>query len=109
MTDQKEPNQPEMGDLFADVPLFREIQRVLLSSTGPVNWELARQVGIAAAGLGQDDPAPTDQVQRGFEDTVRVAELQVADFTGLVPPTDVAKVEGVRRAQWVQANIEGLK
>lgn len=109
MTEPNEANQPEMGDLFADVPLFREIQRVLLSSTGPVNWELARQVGIAAAGLGQDDLAPTDQDQRGFEDTVRVAELQVADFTGLTPPTDVAKVEGVRRAQWVQANIEGLK
>ncbi len=111
MDEPKRPNPSEfpMGDIFADVPLFREIHRVLLSSTGPVNWELARQVGIAAASWGKDDPAPTDEDRRGFEDTVRLAELQVAEFTGLSPPPDVAPVEAVRRALWVRANIDGLK
>ena len=37
------PGDPfEPGDPLNDVPLFREIQRVLLSSPGPINWELAR-------------------------------------------------------------------
>lgn len=98
-----------LGDIWNDVPLFREIQRVLLSSSGPVNWELARQVGIASASWGKDDPAPTDDDRSGFEEAVRVAELQVASFTGLEPPTDLPKVEPVRRAQWVQANLEGLR
>jgi putative hydrolase len=97
------------GDLWNDVPLFREIQRVLLSSRGPVNWELARQVGIAAASLGSTDPAPSAEDQRGLEEAVRLAELQVAAFTGLEPPGDLPRVEAVRRAQWVQQNLEGLR
>ena len=84
-------------DMWNDVPLFREIQRVLSSSHGPVNWELARQVGIASASWSADDPAPTEDDQRGFEEAVRVAELQVAGFTGLQAPSDVGSVEVVRR------------
>ena len=39
---------PEMsGDEFAEAPLLREIQKVLAASSGPVNWELARQVAVA--------------------------------------------------------------
>ena len=56
------PGMPEGFDpqAFADTPLFREIQRVLSSSSGPVNWELARQVGIAGAQDGNEDPTPSD-------------------------------------------------
>ena len=98
-----------MGDIWNDVPLFREIQRVLSSSSGPVNWELARQVGIASASWSAEDPAPSLEDQRAFEEAVRVAELRVAEFTGLEPPSDVARVETVRRSRWVEANIEGLR
>ena len=98
-----------MGDIWNDVPLVREIQRVLSSSSGPVNWELARQVGIASASWSAEDPAPTLEDQRAFEEAVRVAELRVAEFTGLEPPSDVARVESVRRSRWVEANIEGLQ
>ncbi|MEW6058825.1 MAG: zinc-dependent metalloprotease [Actinomycetota bacterium] len=109
-----EPEEPAsfrvpLGDIWNDVPLFREIQRVLLSSTGPVNWELARQVGIASASWGREDPAASEQDQRGLEEAVRVAELQIAGLTGLEPPGDVAHVQAVRRAQWVQANTESLR
>ncbi|HEX2025915.1 MAG TPA: zinc-dependent metalloprotease [Actinomycetota bacterium] len=98
------PNDP-----FADVPLLRELQRVLLSSSGPVNWELARQVGIASASWGSDDPAPSEDDRRGFEGAVRMAELAVADATGMDPPPDVTVVRAVRRAEWVQENIGGLR
>jgi putative hydrolase len=103
-----DPGNP-LGDAWDDVPLFRELERVLRSSTGPVNWELARQVGIAAAIEGREDPTPTDDDRRGFEEGVRLAELQVAGFTGLDPPNDVAEVEAVRRAEWVQRNLEELR
>lgn len=98
-----------LGDIWNDVPLLREIQRVLLSSSGPVNWELARQVGIAAADWDRQDPPPTAEDQRSFEEAVRLAELQVAGFTGLAAPPDVPKVEAARRARWVEANLEGLR
>lgn len=108
-TPEEQPFGIPPGDVWNDVPLFREIQRVLMSSSGPVNWELARQVGIASASWGTEDPAPGDADRRGFEEAVRVAELQVAGFTGLEAPSDIPKVEAVRRGQWVQANIEGLR
>jgi len=96
-------------DAFADAPLFRELQRVMSSSSGPVNWELARQVGIANAQEGREDPAPTDHDRELLEEVVRVAELHVARFTGLDPPSDVAEVQPVRRAGWVTANTESLR
>jgi putative hydrolase len=108
-TPEENPFGVPMGDIWNDVPLFREIQRVLLSSSGPVNWELARQVGIAAASLGAGEMAPTAEDQRMFDEAVRVAELQVAAFTGLEAPGDLPKVQAIRRGQWVQQNLEGLR
>ena len=96
-------------DAFADAPLFRELQRVMSSSTGPVNWELARQVGVANAVESGPDPEPTEGDQRMLDEAVRVAELQVGRFTGLAGPADVAQVRAVRRAAWVNANTENLK
>ena len=106
-----DPSGPQdFGELFNDVPLFREIQRVLLAGSGPINWELARQVAIASAAWGgRDDPTPTDDDRRGLEDTVRATELHVAELTGLSPPGEIVPVEAIRRAQWVEANIQGLK
>jgi putative hydrolase len=103
------PFGPIDPNAFADTPLFREIQRVLSSSSGPVNWELARQIGIASAQEGREDAAPTEQDRHSFEEAVRVAELHVARFTGLEPPSDVAPVQAVRVAEWITANTEGLR
>jgi putative hydrolase len=111
MTERDEPHlgEPSSEDVGGDAPLLREIQRVLLSSTGPVNWELARQIGIASASWSGEDPAPTEDDRRSFEEAVRLAELKVQGFTGLEPPHDLPRVDPVRRGRWVQANIEGLK
>jgi putative hydrolase len=76
---------------------------------GPVNWELARQVGIAAASWGTGDPSPSAEDQRSFDEAVRLAELQVAGFTSLEPPVDLPRVEAVRRTQWVERNLQGLR
>jgi putative hydrolase len=94
-----------------EVPLFREIQRVLLSSSGPVNWELARQVGIATAvsEAPGDDRPPTEADRAALSESVRIAELAVAELTGLPQPTELATVQVMRRADWVQAGIAGLR
>jgi putative hydrolase len=104
-----DPSEGPPGDALRDVPLFREIQRVLMASTGPVNWELARQVGIASAAWGADDPTPTEDERSSLEQTVRAAELAVADLSALPSPPDVARVELVRRAQWVESSIASLR
>ncbi len=100
-------------------PPTRDVERraaVPRDPAGAALLERAGELGARAADRhrlrhrgGKDDPAPTDEDQRGFEEAVRLAELQVASFTGLEPPTDVATVEAVRRAKWVQANLEGLR
>jgi coenzyme F420 biosynthesis associated uncharacterized protein len=96
-------------EAFRDAPLFRELQRVMAASSGPVNWELARQVGVANAVEAGPDLEPTEGDRRMLEEAVRVAELQVGRFTGLAAPADVAQVRAVRRADWVNANTESLK
>jgi putative hydrolase len=96
-------------EAFRDAPLFRELQRVMSASSGPVNWELARQVGVANAVEAGPDQEPTEGDHRMLEEAVRVAELQVGRFTGLPAPGDVAQVRAVRRAGWVSANAESLK
>ncbi len=103
------PPEIPMSDVMNDVPLLREIQRVLLSGSGPINWELARQVGIAMATWGAEDAPPTDEDRRGLADTVRAAELAVGGFTGLEQPRDLVTVEAFRRAQWVEANVRALR
>jgi coenzyme F420 biosynthesis associated uncharacterized protein len=111
MSDRPSEDPPDvpLGDVLGDVPLLREIQRVLLSSTGPVNWEMARQIGIAMASWGEEDPPPSEEDRRLLQDTVRAAELAVGDFTGLPSPADVTDVQAFRRSQWVEANVRGLR
>lgn len=99
---------PEGSDAF-DVPLLREIQRVLLAGSGPVNWELARQIGIAGTSWGQQDAEPTEEATRGFTEHARMAELAVGELTGLTAPPEVTHARAVRRAAWVEANVRGLQ
>jgi putative hydrolase len=96
-------------DAFADIPLLREIQRVLLSGSGPVNWELARQIGIASGALGREDPSPSEEDLRGLEGAVRMSELAVADLTGMDSPPEVSQVRAIRRAEWVESSVRGLR
>ena len=95
-----DPSGPQdFGELFNDVPLFREIQRVLLAGSGPINWELARQIGVAAAQEGRSDPTPSSDDLRTMEEAVRVAELQVVGLTGLAPDREnVSKLERLTTA-----------
>ncbi|HEX6208795.1 MAG TPA: zinc-dependent metalloprotease [Actinomycetota bacterium] len=102
-------DEPFSDDVFKDVPLFRELQRVLFSGSGPVNWELARQVGIATAVGDRPDPEPTDEDRAMLEPVVRAAELAVADLTGLEAPPEVSRIRPVRRAKWVEASVTGLR
>ena len=96
-------------EALRDAPLFRELQRVMASGSGPVNWELARQVGIASAVEAGADTEPTDEDRQMLQDAVRVAELQVAGFTGLEPPSDIVQVKAIRRAEWVTESTTSLR
>lgn len=90
--------------MFEQVPLFRELAKVMSWSGGPVNWDLARQTAEA---LVEDRPTASTS-DEDLADAVRVAELWLDDASGL------AAVDGPVRAmsarEWVQAasSSEGL-
>jgi putative hydrolase len=91
---------------FGDIPLFREIQRLLSSSRGPVNLEIARQVALAVATRGEAEPPPDAALRRAFGEAVHRAEGLLSGFTRL-PVEEPARVEILGRAEWTRATLEG--
>ncbi|HET7481537.1 MAG TPA: zinc-dependent metalloprotease [Actinomycetota bacterium] len=89
-------------DPLGDIPLFREIQKILSSSEGPINLEIARQVANA---LNQDstDHIDPDSAQR-FAQTVATAGFVVAGYTRLTPD-EPARAELVSRRDWVARTL----
>jgi putative hydrolase len=91
---------------LGDAPLFRELQRVMSASSGPVQWELARQLAVATAAEEGADPEPDASEAAAFDDALRLAELQVLDLTAFPPPAEVFHVQLVRRATWIAAAMD---
>jgi coenzyme F420 biosynthesis associated uncharacterized protein len=98
--------KPQPG-WWENVPVLNELYK-LLSSRDPVNWELARQVGVALAGEGEVRPADPEGMRRQLEELSRGAELRCEELTGLVP-SSVAPVMAVTRGEWVEANLDTLR
>jgi putative hydrolase len=92
-----------------DAPLFRELQRVMSGSSGPVQWELARQMAVAGAAEVGSDTTPDPAANDAFAEIARVAELQVLELTDLAPTADVLHVEVVRRADWIATAMEDYR
>ena len=91
---------------WQQVPILNELYK-LLSSTEPVNWELARQVAVALA--AHDEPlSEIGAAQTELEGVTRAATVEAEEFSGLVTET-VAPVTVVSRTEWVEANIESFK
>jgi putative hydrolase len=90
---------------WGDIPLFREIQRILASSEGgPVNFEIARQVATAIATQGATDAAAPAAEGRAYGDAVRASEEVVAGYSrlGLVEP---ATTKLIGRAEWASSTL----
>lgn len=89
---------------FGDIPLFREIQK-LLAGDGPVNTELARQVAMAIA-TGEGDPSISPRFATRYPVAVLEAQQLLSGYTRLSaeePPTGQA----ITRAEWVSSTLSG--
>jgi putative hydrolase len=91
---------------FGDIPLFRELQRLLSSSTGPVNREIARQVGLAIATQGAPDGPPERAVTGSFDAAVHEVEGPLSGYTRLVV-AEPMRSHVVGLAWWVSATLDG--
>jgi putative hydrolase len=92
-----------MSEPWGDIPLFREIQRILASSKGPVNVEMAGQVATALA-TQDGDGVPDPGRARALSDAVRESELVLAGYTRLAVD-EPAAVRTMGRAEWAKATL----
>ena len=93
---------------FGDIPLFREIQRILASSEGPVNLEIARQVGNALATQGSLDTSADDDTKKILEEGVHDAESLVVGLSRL-PFDEPLQVQTMGRGRWVESTLTSWK
>lgn len=84
--------------MFEQVPLFRELAKVMSWRSGPVNWELAGQTARALATEGPD-PVHGDREVEELAVAVRTAELWLDGVTSL-PAVD-GPVRALTRVEWV--------
>jgi putative hydrolase len=106
------------ADFFGRIPLFREFARLMATGSGPVNWELARQVAVATAAGAEDlgmmpqlpRPAavPDPGEARAWDDRLRLAELWVDPATSLSGPGLALAARPVSRPDWAEAVLPGF-
>jgi putative hydrolase len=116
MNDMTEP--PGGGDFFGRIPLFREFAKLMATASGPVNWELARQVAVATAAGAEDlgmlpqlprpAAAPDPGEARSWDDRLRLAELWVDPVTSLPGPGVALAAKPVSRPDWAEAVLGGF-
>ena len=90
--------------------LLRNLAR-LLTSQGPLNWEIARQLAqwTAAEGEPEDNPDPIARVR--LEELLRVADLHVSEATGLATTATGGLLSGaaVTRSDWALRTLEAWR
>ncbi|MBV8559701.1 MAG: zinc-dependent metalloprotease [Acidimicrobiia bacterium] len=98
------------GNPFEQLPIFGDLAR-LFSQQGPVSWDVARQISLLLATEGQPEVNVDPLVRMRFEELARVAELNVANATGLptAPGGGVLQVRPVGRGEWAQRGLEAYR
>lgn len=92
------------------MPLFGDLSR-MLGQQGPLSWDAARQLAVSIVSGGRSEPNvdPLDRIK--LEQLARVAELRVADATGLStsPTGRGVTVVPVTRTAWVQRSLDAYR
>ena len=80
----------------------------MLGSDGPLNVQMARQAALAVATGGQPEPNvdPLDRLR--LEELLRVADMHVADTTGLATTqtSGIVSVKAVTKAEWAYFTLD---
>ncbi len=98
------------GNPFDGVPFLADLAK-MLGQQGGGAWESARQLAVTVATEGTSE-ANVDPVQRmAIEQLARVADLHVADVTGLSTSVSgrAVTVVPVNRTRWVMDSLEAYR
>ena len=94
------------GGPFEDI--MRNLAR-LFTSSGPVNWDVARQFSLWAATGGQPEPNVDPVTRVRMEELVRVAELHVQQSGGFDLPGGLLTVRSATPSEWAQRTLEAWR
>jgi putative hydrolase len=101
---------PPGGNPFEGFPLFGDLAR-MFAAQGPVNWDVARQMGmwIATEGKPQGNVDPMERIR--LEELARVAELHVSEASGLSTSITggLLSVLPVTRGDWALHSLESYR
>jgi uncharacterized protein (DUF2342 family) len=102
-----DPSQFAGGGPLGD--LLRNLAR-LLTAQGPINWEVARQLAVWTATEGNSEPNPDPLARIRTEELLRVADMHVAEATGLATSRrGWLALRCVTRAEWASNTLESWK
>lgn len=95
---------------FEGMPFLGDLAR-MLGQQGPIAWDAARQMAMAIATEGESEPNVDPLERMKLEQLARVADLHVADLTGLSTSMTgrAVTVEPITRAMWVQRSIDAYR
>jgi putative hydrolase len=89
--------------------LMRNLAR-LFTSSGPVNWEIARQVAMFTSTAGQPEGNPDPVARLHLEELLRVAEMHVGTATGLATSDrGVLSPKAVTKSEWALAALDAWR
>jgi putative hydrolase len=99
-----------MGNPFEGLPLFGDIAR-MLGQQGGAAWDGARQLAISVATEGTSEPNVEPVERMRIEQLARVADLRVADATGLSTSVGgrAVSVQPVNRTRWVTDTLDAYR
>lgn len=101
---------PATPDPFEGIPLFGDLAR-MLQQQGPVAWDTARALAASVATKGTAEGNVDPMVRMAFEQLVRVADLRVADATGLATSVTGRAVTAVTvtRGTWAARTLDAWR
>jgi putative hydrolase len=97
-------------DPFGGMPFFGDLAK-MIGRQGPIAWDAARQIAHSIATDGQPEANVDPLARIQLEQLSRVAELQVANASGLDPSHHGAgiTITPVTRTQWVSRTLDDHK
>jgi putative hydrolase len=100
--DPPDPNDPQEMQRF-----MAQLQQLLASpGTGPVNWDLARQVAVQQLAT-EGDPAVSPFEWHAVEEALRLADLWLEPVSAL--PSGVRSVAAWNRNEWIFRTLDVWK
>ncbi len=103
-------DQDPLGDPFEGMPFLGDIAR-MLGQQGGAAWDSARQLAVSVATGGASEPNVEPVERMEIEQLARVADLRVADVTGLSTSVSgrAVSVLPVNRTRWVMDTLEAYR